>query len=85
MTRQHHPGTIPALRDYPTALARKLAHRGTSYMSQLSTGRRDIGEKVARQIENRPRSIIGFVPMGLRQGLARQPRVRHRVPWRSDE
>jgi len=39
----------------PTALSKKLAHGGTSYMSQLSTGRRTIGEKVARQIERQLR------------------------------
>lgn len=41
--------------DGPTALARKLEHPGTSYMSQLTTGRKTISERTARTIEKQLR------------------------------
>lgn len=37
--------------DGPTNLARRLRHNGTSYISQLSKGRRPITEQTAREIE----------------------------------
>lgn len=39
----------------PARLARRLRHKGTSYLSQLSTGHRPVTEKTAREIEKEPR------------------------------
>lgn len=44
----------------PANLSRRLRHKGTSYLSQLSVGRRPITEKTAREIEKELRLPHGW-------------------------
>ncbi len=58
--RRKNLNLLIAQYDGPTALARKLHHKGTSYISQLSKGRRPVTEKTAREIEKQLRLPKGW-------------------------
>lgn len=59
----------------PTTLAKKLQHKGPSYLSQLVSGNRPITEKTARGVEDKLGLPGGWMDQDPTERTGQQPRL----------